>query len=308
MSNPKPSMGNIQSRVALLLKGSLAPNTIKTYQTSISVFKKFCKQYSFKLQLPFQTRHVVLFISYCFEWGCTPATTRTYVSGLSFYHKINGFHDPTDAFIITKLLEGCRRSRNTTDSRSPITLDILRKVLTSLTHCCHSNYETELFYATYSLAYFGLFRVSELVYTDENYKHRPLQLNDVVFIDDYQSVMITIRQSKTNQNGPPTVLIIPSEKGDYCPVRALLRYSKLRPSTGDQLFVHNDGAPLTRYQFTAVLGRCIRHTGLHNGHYTSHSFRIGRATQLAADGLPMATIKKLGRWRSHACKTYIRKH
>lgn len=126
-------MGNIQSRVALLLKGSLAPNTIKTYQTSISVFKKFCKQYSFKLQLPFQTRHVVLFISYCFEWGCTPATTRTYVSGLSFYHKINGFHDPTDAFIITKLLEGCRRSRNTTDSRSPITLDILRKVLTSLT-------------------------------------------------------------------------------------------------------------------------------------------------------------------------------
>ncbi|XP_074657153.1 uncharacterized protein LOC141910317 [Tubulanus polymorphus] len=40
--------------------------------------------------------------------------------------------------------------------------------------------------------------------------------------------------------------------------------------------------------------------------YTSHSFRIGAATNAATNGVPEPVIRELGRWKSDAFKRYIR--
>ena len=40
--------------------------------------------------------------------------------------------------------------------------------------------------------------------------------------------------------------------------------------------------------------------------YNTHSFRIGRATQLAKDNETEATIKSTGGWKSAAYNKYIR--
>ena len=67
-----------------------------------------------------------------------------------------------------------------------------------------------------------------------------------------------------------------------------------------------NGSPLTRSQFTGVLAKAIRCLGLPTQVYTSHSFRIGHASDLASKGLSNETIKKLGRWKSDAVERYIR--
>ncbi len=58
-----------------------------------------------------------------------------------------------------------------------------------------------------------------------------------------------------------------------------------------RFFCHANGCPVVRSQFTAVLTKCTAASQLCTGLITSHSFRIGRATQLAAAG---------AQWRYHA--------
>ena len=40
--------------------------------------------------------------------------------------------------------------------------------------------------------------------------------------------------------------------------------------------------------------------------YNTHSFRVGKASDMAVAGVPEAVIRKAGRWSSDAFKRYIR--
>jgi hypothetical protein len=54
----------------------------------------------------------------------------SYISGLSCMHKSKEFDDPADCFTVRKMFEGCRRdSPNMPDTRKPVTLCMLKKVL-----------------------------------------------------------------------------------------------------------------------------------------------------------------------------------
>ncbi|XP_074654505.1 uncharacterized protein LOC141908371 [Tubulanus polymorphus] len=54
------------------------------------------------------------------------------------------------------------------------------------------------------------------------------------------------------------------------------------------------------------LHKLISFLGLPEASYTSHSFRIGAATNAATNGVPEPVIRELGRWKSDAFKRYIR--
>lgn len=256
---------------------------------------------------PAPVQHLTLFISFCFESGYSPSTLTTYLSGISFFHKLNSLEDTTTAFIVKKLLEGCRRTRPRHDVRAPITDSILGKLCSVLPELCFSRYESVLFKAAYLTAYFGLLRVSEVVFTSQIQADRPLLRTDVQFDDESRALLISIRVSKTNQAGPPTILRIPfSADPSLCCVTAVQQFLKYRPTNGFYFFCHQNGRPLTSYQFSGVFAKAVQVLGLPPRLYTSHSFRIGRASDLAAKGLLCETIKKLGRWRSRAVESYIR--
>ncbi|MEW8545794.1 MAG: tyrosine-type recombinase/integrase [Candidatus Thiodiazotropha sp.] len=121
------------------------------------------------------------------------------------------------------------------------------------------------------------------------------------------ALTISIRISKTNQTGPPTSIRIPaSYDPSYCCFNAIKQYLSLRPQGSHYFFTHQNGSPLTRSQFSGVLTKSVRTLGLPTQIYTSHSFRIGRASDLASRGVPVEVIKKLGRWKSLAVERYIR--
>jgi len=70
-----------------------------------------------------------------------------------------------------------------------------------------------------------------------------------------------------------------------CPVRAIQNHLTVRPLTEGPFFCHVDGSPVTPYQFSAVLNKSLRLTKFDLGHFKTHSFRFGRASDLAAQGI-----------------------
>ena len=82
-------------------------------------------------------------------------------------------------------------------------------------------------------------------------------------------------------------------------------YLRLRGPAKGPLFIHEDGAPLTRLNLNVRLQKVLSAAGW-QGRYTLHSFRVGAATTAAALGFPEHLIKALGRWNSDAYKLYIR--
>lgn len=300
-------MERLRLRTQQLITASLAVNTLSTYTNALHTFEHFRHQYSLPQLWPATADHIILFISHCFEVGYSPSTISTYIAGISFICKLNNWVDQTDLFLIKKLLEGCRRSRKRIDTRAPINPTMLREICLALPALCYTRYETSLFKAVYLLAYFGLFRVSELVFTSHLQPHRAVQDGDISFTKDATAVIITLKQSKTNQAGPPVVLRIPCEQdSELCPVRSLKEYVKVRPNCQGNFFCHSNGTPLTRSQFSGLLSKCIHSQSLNRGRFLTHSFRIGRATQLAAQGVDSAAIMKLGRWKSQVFRTYVR--
>lgn len=289
-----------------MLQSSITTNSHSTYFTALNSFLSFRADYHLDSIWPIPSHHIVLFIAHSFEKGKSSATISTYVAGLNYFHKLFGFYNIYNVFMVTKLLEGCRRCRRSRDNRAPITKTALTNICSLLPQVCYDNYEVKLFHALFSLAYFGLFRVSELVVPSKTHIHRVLMLSDLS-ISNNQYLIVKLHFFKTNQTGKQVTLKIPRDEIAICPVRALQEYLMLRPQVQGALFIHRDGVPVTRVQFSAVLNKCVQCSSLSaKTLYKTHSFRIGRATDLAIQGLPSEAIMKMGRWSSTCYNLYIR--
>lgn len=300
-------MGDLQGGVVRLLDASIAPNTAAAYKTAINVFKQFLVNCNLPYALPIDTQHVLFFISYSFERGLSPNTINTYVAGINHFHKLHGYADLREVFIVKKMLEGCLRLKKTKDTRLPITIEILKDVCDILPAVCYNQFEANLFKAAFLLAFFGLFRVSEIVVPSSLLVNRTITREDISVDPDKKHIVITLKISKSNQSGPPTRIRLPCEKNiALCPVCAVREFINIRPICEGPFFCHANKNPVTRCQFSSVLAKCIKRVRPVCGHIRSHSFRIGRATQLSALGLSEDRIKTMGRWRSGAYKRYIR--
>lgn len=290
------------------MTAGLSANTRAVYKQALDRFASFRDTYEFGQSWPAPFSHWETFISYLFHEGYAYRTASTYISAIRFQHKILGVTDGSSETVISKMLEGYRRSRSATDSRLPITYDLLCKICSKLDSICASAYEAGLFRAAFTLAFFGLFRVGELVFSSSQLANRPLFLTDIRHAVADREFSVYLRQSKTNQSGPPTIVNIVATGTAVCPVTAMQAYLCIRSTLmpDGYLFCHINGSPLNRYQFGAVLGRAIRSLHLSDAHFRSHSFRIGAATWLAHKGVSHERIKQLGRWSSNAFRHYIR--
>ena len=126
-SSPPRHLADLTVETNRLLESSMSSNTWQTYSTAIGKFNQFRYLYGLPLDGLPPVDQVVQFIAYMSACNCTPSTIRTYISGLSFWYKVQGREDVTKAFIVTKLLEGAKRGAGTQDNRVPITLNILTK-------------------------------------------------------------------------------------------------------------------------------------------------------------------------------------
>ena len=246
--------------------------------------------------------HYIANLSMC---NISAATIKLSIAAIGFQCKMYNVEDITQCFLIKKMMTGIYKTTKHVDNRLPITLEILNKILVGVDHVCTSLYETNLFAAMFTLAFFGFLRVGELVPNTGTEKGHALLFENIHMYPN-SHLEIRIPHSKNDQNGEGTVLNIAARNARICPVQKLSAYLRFRPKFDGLLFVHKDGSAVTRYQFSALLKKSLQYNGIESDRYTTHSFRIGAATTAKKSGFDDDTIASLGRWKSNSFKLYIR--
>ncbi|CAG2213355.1 unnamed protein product [Mytilus edulis] len=107
-----------KSVVAKLFTASLSDATHKSYSRMINSYLQFCETYYAECR-PFPSSHILLshFIANLFLRNYSPSTIATHISALSFVHKSNSWPDPTDMFVIHKILKGVQNLKRKNDPR-----------------------------------------------------------------------------------------------------------------------------------------------------------------------------------------------
>ena len=124
------------------------------------------------------------------------------------------------------MLLGLDKLGRSVDSRMPITPSLLDKILERLAAVCSSSYEACMFKAAFSLAYFGLFRIGELVAdSTKNYGHA-WTLNDVRISGHESRLVVNIRHAKSDQGGKGNTLELKAIPSRICPVKNLGAFLK----------------------------------------------------------------------------------
>jgi len=304
---PSPTLAVIDAQVNSLFNKAFAPATHNAYNQGITSYELFCSGHGISPMWPASEESVARFVAKLSLEGRAHSTVRTYLSGISSKLKRNSWPDTTTTFIINKLLVGLAKEGKHPDSRFPITATRLAKILSVLPIICSNSFEALLFRAAFSLSFFGLFRVSEIVGQAKSLPggRPPLQSNQVVL--GQNEIKVTLLASKSDQSAIGHSVFISAQAGTtVCPVAALRAYCQQRPSNQGHMFSHFDGSPLSYYQFQAVLKKAVAQLGWQTKGFSSHSFRIGRTTDCFMAKMPISTIMKLGRWKSGAVHKYNR--
>lgn len=228
------------------------------------------------------------------------------MAALSYRYKLSGISDPTASFLVKQALTGLERQRPSTDLRVPITQPILSALVDSTRFVFEDQYQACLFRTMYTVAFYGLLRISELTQSPSNHT---INLDNVTVNKEQGTISIYIPTFKHSKKAPSHTVVLAHNHNQpgACPVHTLLAYLQYRPtSTSPALFIHDDGSAVSPSDFNSGLQRCLKHLNLTNLHIRSHSFRIGGATYAASMGLSDSQIRFLGRWNSNAFRRYIR--
>lgn len=192
--------------------------------------------------------------------------------------------------------------------RLPITYQILIRIQSQLLSSRQP--EARVIWAVACTAFFGFFRLGELLPTTEKAFDPKLNLcwGDAAADSRTEPTMIRIhlKRSKCDQFGKGAHIFLGCTRKKVCPVMALTQYFASRLSAPGPLFLDKKGKTITKPWFTTHIRAILNGLGLPQDQYAGHSFRIGAATTAAKNGMEDSMIKTLGRWQSAAFLQYIR--
>ena len=150
--------------VERLVTASLSCNTVKSYNFAVSKFQEFCQCYEIQTNPPPipTLSSVISFIAWISLNGHKSSTIVTYISGVSYYLKLNGWVDVTEVFIVRKMLKGFAKLFTSKDIRAPLMIDLLKAFPVALRNVATSDYEALLFSTAFVVMFFGFLRVGEV--------------------------------------------------------------------------------------------------------------------------------------------------
>ena len=290
-----------------LLHASLAPATRVSYSKHLERLDSFmlvCHSEHLWPKRPLSAYVLSNFIAFLASKCYAPSTITSNVSAISYIHKLTGWEDPADSFLIKKMLVGAKKIAGNIDTRLPITEIILNKLADTIPTAIESEYVQLALKAMFSLAFFALLRVSEFTAKDISKKNckNIIHLSDIAF--EGKCLLLTLRSFKHSTR--QITLELKEQVSNICPVRTVKQYLKKRTTNPGPLFQFPDKVVMTSSFFTRQLRICLSSIGLSSNFYSSHSFRIGGATVAASRGFSESQIQAMGRWKSGAYKKYIR--
>ena len=239
------------------------------------------------------------------------STLKSYISAIKF--KVNSLEDYVwndELVSLHSLTRACKIKNDVQKVRLPIRVKFLEEILFETERYFTSrnlNYEKCMFKTAFAMAYYGMMRIGELTLSEHAVKAK-----DVHISKNKKKLLAVLYSSKTHgRNSKPQQIEIEPDHPPriFCPVEEANQFSNIRPGyleENEQFLVYPDRQPLTSNEVRSLLRKLIGNLKLDATLYDTHSFRIGRATDLFKWGVSVEKIKKRGRWESNAVYQYLR--
>jgi len=251
-------------------KASKAPNTIRTYKLFWREFEHFTQGRGAD-SLPATPQTVVEYLTALADAGAKVSTIEVKLAAVAFAHRQAEQPDPTVYNSVKTVMAGIRRElKRAPNKREPATLAEVRAMVETLdTDTLRGKRDKALLLVGFA----GAFRRSELVGLD------------VADVRINGTLKITVRQSKTDQEGEGQVKTIPTLGGDLCPVAALAAWLDAAGITSGPIFrqfARGDkvrSSPLTGQSVALVVKAAAQAAGLDWRNYSGHSLRSGFISQ-----------------------------
>ena len=300
------------SAVQRLLQAGLAPATHRAYLAGKKKYLLFCMQ-SGTTPLPVTEEGLLHFTAFVANQGLKHTTIKGYLSAIRHLQVCSGNGDPGmgDMPRLALALRGVKKEQASQPKRArlPITPAILQEIR-QVWSKEPSKWDYVMLWAACCLGFFGFLRSGEFT-APEDGEFDPgqhLSFSDVAAdsLVDPRVLSIKIKQSKTDPFRLGVTIFVGKTDSSLCPVSAVLAYMARRGPGEGPLFRFQSGLPLSRSRLVEALREVLGIAGYNPEEYAGHSFRIGAATTAAACGIPIDTIKTLGRWKSDAYRLYVR--
>lgn len=289
-----------------MLENCLARSSWRAYSQVLNRVHSFLVEFQLPVSLPLTPATIALYLSYLNGKGYAASTLITHMSAVAFIHKINNMKDPTASFLIQKCLQGVKNLRPSQDSRLPITVPILRKLVSIMGIIGSTSWEKLMFKSMFLLAFYAFLRVGEMTASKGDGKHT-LQIDNLSLVENRGTTGLSITFQSFKHGRKPASILIERQVGNLpCPVQAWEDYLAVRGKAAGCLFMKQNGEPVSRNEFSSKLALALKACQLSSELYKSHSFRIGAATYCAGKGFNDSQIRALGRWNSDAFVKYIR--
>jgi integrase len=212
------------------------------------------------------------------------ATITRRVATLSKAHQAMGEANPCQAALVKATLRGLRRKQGTAQKQAK---PLLKEELFAILDPMGDSVKDVRDRALLLLGFAGGFRRSELV---------GLDVADIEIVR--QGIIITLRHSKTDQDGAGRKIGIPHGRTQHCPVAAVTAWLSRSAITQGPVF-----CPITRYghlqavrlsgdAVSEVIRERLAAVGIDSGGYSGHSLRAGFATSAAQAGVSTIKIRQ----------------
>lgn len=302
---PSAELAHLGERALELARQAKASSTNKAYRTDFGRFESWATEQGLE-SMPADPQVVALYITHMNDLLKAPATIRRALAGISKAHQVRRMPSPTNDPEVSEVMKGIRRSRGTAQKQAkPLLAKHVKRISRQIVRDVVGTRDRALLLIGWS----GALRRSELC---------ALQLEDIEYT--IEGIVLTIRRSKTDQEGQGQKVAIPSLGNEYCPCSAL--YSWLQLASIERGFIFCGIGPLGKGRFASrvdnstplnvkmvsiIVKKHAKKLGLNPKLYSAHSLRAGWTTSAAAINAPDSVMMRHTRHRSlTALMMYIR--
>ena len=238
-----------------LINSALRPSTRLSYAKTWKNFILFLDTFNFSTDLPIDDHAVALYITQLWRSKLKTSSIRTYLSAISYFHKIHRHRDPTCSYFVKQVLKGASRC-NTKPARvlKPLSKIILLKIIPVIDKMYDSKYVQSLYKALITFSYFACLRAGEAVVSTCN--THTLRVDDIA-VDSENSIVINFRSYKHCASPCIKFVLNLLPNSNICPVQNIVNFLNLRNHAPGPLFIFSDGTPVTRTHYSEFIKNAV---------------------------------------------------
>lgn len=309
-SGSRPGKCLDQAGIFILTHG-WAPSTTRQYAAAVNKFLLFLgSDAEFEYTQPFSEQTIYQFVFWCSSSSTKKvptATIKRYLTGLRMWHTLHGNNFPTvDANRVRLLLKSCQKTEVKRPKRLRAGLT-LGDVLSLSDRLTSDNLLDLVTKAVLLVGFWGLARLGELTRHQNHPDVFFLQRKDMSFSSNGRTALIRIRMAKTSSVGESQWLRLAAQPNRLDPLNVLQELLDCLPGRPeDPLFPGKTRSiPISR----SHVSNFLKMNGPQDSsQWSGHSLRIGGASFQFDAGRSIASLKKLGRWKSSVYKRYIHRY